>query len=354
MEQTDNFGWLELITLPCFLVQEGLVTRANSAAWMISPGTPLDSLLVTGKQEYANHREGCLYLTLQLQEHTFPATVYPMDNAQVFLMDDPEEDPRFQAMALAAQKLRSPLTSLVSTAECMTVNAEKDPDLSLLLARLNRGLYQLQRTVSNMSTAEQYCKENHPMVETNLTSLFQEIFDKASLLAENAQTELRFQNLDAPVTGLANEEMLERAVYNILSNAMKYSPKGEPIEAKLTKAGSMLQLTVTDGGSGIADSVLHQLYARYQRQPGFEDSRHGIGLGMVLIRSAAAAHGGTLLIDKPGQKGTRICLTLALRHSKNSTLRCPISMPDYAGERDHGLLELADVLPLTLYQEDNL
>ncbi len=80
-----------------------------------------------------------------------------------------------------------------------------------------------------------------------------------------------------------------------------------------------------------------------------EDGRYGIGLGLVLIRAAAALHGGTVLVDHPAGTGTRITMTLAIRPVTGKELRSPMLKVDYAGERDHGLLELADILPVTLY-----
>ena len=81
-----------------------------------------------------------------------------------------------------------------------------------------------------------------------------------------------------------------------------------------------------------------------------EEPNQGIGLGMVLIRSAAAAHGGTVLVRRMPDGGTSITMTLAIRKKTDSTLTSPILHMDYAGGFDHALMELADVLPPELYQ----
>ena len=120
--------------------------------------------------------------------------------------------------------------------------------------------------------------------------------------------------------------------------------------AKLTRNGRMLRLSVTDSGSGIAQSVRSSVFSRYLRQPALEDSRYGIGLGMVLIRTAAAHHGGAVLIDQPEGVGTRITMTMSIRQSKQATLRSNVLRVDYAGERDHGLIELSECLPTELYE----
>ena len=81
---------------------------------------------------------------------------------------------------------------------------------------------------------------------------------------------------------------------------------------------------------------------------------HGIGLGMVLIRSAAAAHGGTVLVRRMPDGGTSITMTLAIRKKTDSTLTSPILHMDYAGGFDHALMELADVLPARLYAPEKV
>ncbi len=72
---------------------------------------------------------------------------------------------------------------------------------------------------------------------------------------------------------------------------------------------------------------------------------------MVVIRNAAACHGGTVLVDQPKAGGTRVTLTLALRKAKKGTLRSPQFRLDYAGEWNHLLVELADVLPAEVYRK---
>ncbi|MDY4507211.1 MAG: ATP-binding protein, partial [Candidatus Faecousia sp.] len=105
-----------------------------------------------------------------------------------------------------------------------------------------------------------------------------------------------------------------------------------------------------DNGPGFAQNLLGSVYNRYLRQPCIEEGRNGLGLGMVLVRSAAASHGGAVLIDQPEGGGARVTMTIAIRQSTSGTLRSPILRVDYAGEQDHALVELSDCLPPSLYK----
>ena len=154
---------------------------------------------------------------------------------------------------------------------------------------------------------------------------------------------------------MVDAEKLERAVYNLISNAVKFTPKGGCIEAKLTRHDNTAHLTITDNGSGIPADQLRSLYFRYLRPSCVEDSRHGIGLGMVMVQAAAAAHNGTVLIEQPKEGGTKVTLTMAIRSQKDGNFRSPPRLTvDYAGERDHGLIELSDLLPASHFKSKKI
>ena len=345
-EKKEIPGLLELMLRPGFCVKDQKIAAVNQAAksLLLLPGTEIAPLLRTGQAEYEAFTEGCLYLKLELGGRSFGASVVKMDGFDVFVLDQESDDPQLRCLSLAARELREPLADLMLTAERIGADPEE-------MARLNRGLHRMLRLIGNMSDAGRTAVSSRQEAQ-NLTEVFAEIFEKAGALTAHTGIALSYQGPKQDIFALADAEQLERAVLNILSNAMKFTSKGGHIDAVLALQGRFLRLSVTDSGSGMAESIRGSVFSRYLRQPGIEDSRHGLGLGMVLIRSAAANHGGTVLIDQPKGKGTRITLTLALRQSAEGPLRSPVMRVDYAGERDHGLIELADCLPVEVYKKD--
>jgi signal transduction histidine kinase len=360
MEQTgDKLGILDLMDRPAFCVEHGMIRRVNDAArrLMIDPDTAVQDLLATGKLEYGEFTSGCLYLSLQIAGRTYGASVTRMDAYDVFLLEHVGDNAELQAMALAAQELRGPLSSIMTSADQLfpLQSLQDDPQAQEQASRMNRGLFQMLRIISNMSDAARYSSDLPVRQEVrDIPALTEEIFRKAQALLPHTNLELQFTNWDTPVYTLVDPEKLERALYNMLSNAMKFTPSGGVIRAKLSKRGDMLYLSLQDSGSGITESLRGNVYTRYLRAPGIEDSRHGIGLGMVLIRSAAANHGGTVLIDHPEDGGTRITMTLAIRQGRENRMRSPVFRIDYAGERDHTLIELSDALPAKLYDSKSV
>ena len=359
MEQhQDTMAMLDLMIRPAFCVKNGVIVRVNKAAERITIETdqPVIPLLVTGHSEYAEFERGCLYLTLQLHGAEYGASVVSMDGFQVFLLEDEADQAELKAMALAAQTLREPLSSVMTMAGSLLPVVENagDPTAADQMARLNRGLFQMLRILGNMSDADRYRIDTQPRMDTrDITALMGELFGKLAVMAGHADIDLAFENLRDSLYCLVDSEKLERAVYNIFSNAMKFTPKGGNITARLTRRENRLYLTVQDSGHGIPESQRSGVYTRFLRHPGLDDSRQGIGLGMVLIRSAATAHGGTVLIEHPKSQGLRVTMTMAIQQNRDGLVRSPGLRVDYAGEWDHSLLELSESLPASLYKEQN-
>lgn len=348
-EQKDIFDLLDMMVQPVFCVKGNRIIRANAAAQQQFPhiGESILPLLDTSAEAYGEFSGGCLYLPLTIEGQTVGASVRRMNGFDVFELDNGSDSDAMRTLALVASTLRKPLSSAMAGTATL-LDTQEDPEALQQLSQLNRNLYQLLRLVGNMSDAEHLSA--HTSMETvDVTALFREIFEKAQILASQAQITLSYEDLKEPVFTLANRSQLERAVLNLLSNAMKFTAKSGYIAASLVRRGQTLRLTIQDSGSGIDQAVMGNLFQRYLRQPGIEDSRNGLGLGLHLVHSAALHHGGTLLLSQKDDGGTCVVLTIAIRQKTDGSLRSPIFEIDYAGGFDHCLVELSDCLPFELF-----
>lgn len=353
-KKTDMSGMLEMMPHPAFFVQKGIITQANQAACqlLIEPESSIEPILGYNTEEYTAFEGGCLCLTLMLSGCPMQASVTRMDSFDLFMIDQAAEQAELKAMALTAMGLREPLSDIMAIKDQLlpTIDQASDPLTQSRIGQMNRRLNQLHRMVCNMTDAVQYASEAFPrMACQDVCAVVEELFERAAILAEKAGFHLNYQGPREAIVSLIAVDRLERAIYNILSNAMKHAPTGSTIEARLIHRGKKLYLSIQDDGPGIPAHLLGNLYGRYRRQPGIESKLSGMGLGMVLVRGTAAAHGGAVLIDQPKGHGTRITMSLAIQTSDHSTVRSNVFTVDYAGEFDHGLLELSDVLPPEFY-----
>lgn len=350
--QNKDLPLLELLLRPAFYVEQGKITLVNQAAgaYLLSPGDEIAPLLATGCDEYASFTEGCLYLSLSIGSQTVDATIISTGKQQLFVLEQDTALAELRALALAARELRNPLTGMLSTAGQL-LPPQADP---VQVAQFNRRTHQIMRIVSNMSDAVYYCESTAGRMEyVQICAFLEELLHKGREQLLQANIHLDYHLPGKPIYTLADTEKLERSVYNLISNAAKHTAPGGHIDVQLS-VKNRLYLSVSDSGYGNSDVVQANAYYRYLRTPSITDGPEGIGLGMVLIRATAALHNGTVLIDRPGDRGTRVTMTLELRHGKTTQVRSPIFYPDYAGERDHCLQELSDVLPASLYTDEKM
>lgn len=347
MEQLNDLQtMLDRMDCPAFLAQDGQIRAVNRGAEqrMAEPGMAVGELLITGQEEYANFTNGSLYVTVSLGGSVYRCTVTKLQDRELFTLDESTAGKDLQALALAAAQLRIPVSEL-----SLEMDRLQQSD-SELIGMMNQTIHRLQRIIGNMSDAAAFAEAAPQKSMQEICGLFREILEKSQVLLSHAGIELQYKLPSEPIYTLADGEMLTRAVYNLLSNASKFATPQKPVEVTLKKVHSKLYLTVCDNGQGVAPSQRSTMFTRYKRQPGIEDPRYGIGLGMALIHSAAAAHGGTVLVEHPQGKGTRITMSLSIEKGSGNVVRTPILRPDLYGGRDPALIELSDVLPHSLYK----
>jgi len=131
--------------------------------------------------------------------------------------------------------------------------------------------------------------------------------DLVAVAVERAQArapQVTFVTALSPTHVTADPVLLERAVSNLLDNAVKYSPDGAPIEVSV-RGG---EVVVADHGPGIADEDLPRVFDRFYRAAAAR-SKPGAGLGLAIVREAAEAHGGTATAESSAS-GARFRLAL--------------------------------------------
>lgn len=349
--EKENLDILELLPAPSFCVRDGMIVKINQAARKLSvpENAPVLPLLCTGQEAYMAFSGGCLNLTVRLGNGIWEATVNRVGGVDVFQVRSEPDTPELRVLAQAAKQIRGSVSSVMLGFQVMTGNGPEDRKKEAS-ATVARGLCQLTRIIGNMSDASAGVPVLR-MEYQDVAALYRELMEKVAGLVDESEIRLHYAGPDHPVYTVADSQLLERSLYNMLSNAMKFASEGSEIRVSLTRKDQVLCLQVTDDGPGIPEAVMPKLFCRYQRPLTLEDGKNGLGLGMVLIRSAANAHGGTVLVDHPGGTGTRVTMTIAIRQGSDAMLRSDVLRVDYAGELDHTWIELSEVLPTSVYEE---
>lgn len=349
---TDIFPALEQIPSPAFLVRDGKIIALNSGAQnrLFLPDQEVFPLLETGTDEYQSLVAGQLSLILRWNDISYDTTVIREGQDTLFVLSGEYAQPELKALSLAAQHLRDPLNSAILSVDRLLpkLSDEENPEMQQQLMQINRSLYRLQRAIGNMADAAK-CQSGAVSMELrDAIQILAEILEKASAFLEQSGKKLQYSLPNKSVYTLVNADLLERSILNLISNAAKQT-KDSTIHITVGLTGKSICITVQNS----CDSKLTgNLFLRYLRQPDIEDGRNGIGLGLTFVRSCAFAHSGTVLTDLSMDDCFKITMTIKIQSSCSNMLRTPVQLPyDYAGGRDHTLLELSDVLLSNIYDK---
>jgi two-component system, OmpR family, sensor histidine kinase MprB len=217
-----------------------------------------------------------------------------------------------QLVADASHELRTPVTSLRTNIEILQQAQDMDPDeRQRLLADVVEQIGELTLLMNDLIDL---ARGEEPRADTEDTRLDLMVSEVAERMRRHAPANPFLLEL-APTILPGVPARLERAVANLLDNAVKYSPPGEPVEIVLADRGSRGssigggELTVRDHGPGISAEDLAHVFDRFYR--GAEArGRPGSGLGLAIVRQVVSQHGGSVAAERAPGGGTLMRIRL--------------------------------------------
>ena len=119
--------------------------------------------------------------------------------------------------------------------------------------------------------------------------------------------------LDVPIeaTGVYDAKLMDQLIWNLLDNAVKFSPAGGRVEVSATPSGQQLVLKVADTGPGISADQIDRVFERFSRTDEAQ-SAEGTGLGLSIVRAVAEVHGGEVRASNRRAGGTLLQVSLPL------------------------------------------
>ncbi|MCL7462057.1 HAMP domain-containing sensor histidine kinase [Pseudomonas sp. NW5] len=195
-----------------------------------------------------------------------------------------------------SHELRSPLARLrIALALAERAGAE---ERARLWPRLAQECDRLEGLISEILTLARVDSETRPREHIALAALLHKLCEDARLLAPQ-------QHIALSVTDELSLQgwppLLERALDNLLRNALRFNPPGQPLEVSAECHGAQLAIRVRDHGPGVASEHLSRLGEPFFRAPGQSSSGHGLGL--AIARRAAQRHGGQLQLANHPEGG---------------------------------------------------
>ncbi|ANZ36504.1 two-component sensor histidine kinase [Lentzea guizhouensis] len=216
-------------------------------------------------------------------------------------------------VADAGHELRTPLTSMRTNLELLL--ASERPDAPTLSEEDKREIQsdvraQLDELTTLIGDLVELAREDAPQVvhePVDLVEVVERALDRARRRASGDVTfDVRLQ----PWTLLGDSSALERAVLNLLDNAVKFSPSGSAVRLDLRQLGDgSAVVEIADAGPGIADADLPHVFERFYRSTEAR-TLPGSGLGLAIVKQVAQRHGGTATAGRAPEGGALFTLRL--------------------------------------------
>jgi two-component system, OmpR family, sensor histidine kinase VicK len=220
---------------------------------------------------------------------------------------------RREFVANVSHELRTPLTTMRSYLEALAEGAWKDEEIAPnfleitqteteRMIRLVNDLLQL----SKMDSVDYHLSKEW----VNFPVFFNRIIDRFELAKNQNVTFIREIPEDAVFVEI-DEDKITQVLYNIISNAMKYSPEGGTITFRTKESEDMITISISDEGVGIPKDNLDKIFDRFYRVDKARTRKlGGTGLGLAIAKEMVNAHGGRIWAESVEGKGTKIHFTL--------------------------------------------
>ena len=219
-------------------------------------------------------------------------------------------------LATVSHELRTPLNAILGWA-VIALRKAKDPEVQQALATIERNARAQTRIIEDVldvgriisgklrleiapvkvaDTIEGAVQALRPAADAKAVRFVVEVDDDVGIIA-------------------ADVDRLQQIIWNVLSNAIKFTPKGGSVALRAIRAQSDVVVTVTDTGQGIRREFLEHIFEPFRQADGSTTRRHGgLGLGLAIVKQLAHAHGGTIVAHSEGEGlGSTFTLTLPVR-----------------------------------------
>jgi PAS domain S-box-containing protein len=206
-------------------------------------------------------------------------------------------------IATLSHELRTPLNSVLGWARLLRMGKLDVSGIRRAVAAIERGattqaqivddLLDMARVVRGQMRLDVRPVELIPVIEAAVDTV------RPAASARDIQIVASLEPRTGAVAG--DPGRLQQVAWNLLTNAVKFTPAGGRVDVRLEQRGSMVELSVSDTGGGIAAEFLPHVFERFRQADSSTTRVHGgLGLGLAIVRHLVEAHGGTVAAESPG------------------------------------------------------
>lgn len=218
-------------------------------------------------------------------------------------------------IATVSHELRAPLTAMLGWTQMLQTEEPGSPIFAQGLSTIERNARAQSQLIEDLLDVSRIDvgKLTIQPVLVSVPGLINAALDSArpSLSAKHLRLE---SSVDADVGSLvADPDRLHQVIWNLLTNAMKFTPEGGVIYVAAQRESSQIEIRVSDTGKGISPEFLPHVFERFH-QAGQSTRKTGLGLGLAIVQTIVELHGGTVVAESEGLgKGATFIVRLPIR-----------------------------------------
>ena len=222
---------------------------------------------------------------------------------------------RNQFVSNASHELKTPLATMKIMIESLIYQPDMDKDLRTeFLTDIDNEIDRLSAIVSDLLTLVKMDSKDIKLQRENLSiaQLCRETEHRLKPIAEKKGQKIVL-SLSDPGDMYADRGKLTQVIYNLVENAVKYTPSGGTIRIQLSRSGHDAHLVIQDNGPGISKENLPHIFDRFYRvDKARSRETGGTGLGLSIVRQLVLLHGGTIRCESEEGKGSSFIVDLPL------------------------------------------
>ena len=223
---------------------------------------------------------------------------------------------RSQFVSNASHELKTPLSTMKILIETLLYQDPMDPAMTKdFLNDVNKEIDRLNRIVSDLLTLVNIDSGGMKLnlTEMSLNALLDEQVKRLLPLARENGIEINLSMKDE-ISVMGDSLKLQQVIYNVIDNAIKYTPRGGEVETSLVRSGRRALIRISDTGIGIPAEDLPHIFDRFYRvDKARSRATGGTGLGLSIVKQIVQQHGGSITASSTEGKGTAFEISLPIQ-----------------------------------------
>ena len=277
--------------------------------WIVDHGRPL----FASPEEFVGYIDACLDITER--KHTEQEREQLLQDAQDARAEAESANRiKDEFLATLSHELRTPLNAIMGWASLLTTKNLDEENSARAIDTINRNARAQARLIDDILDMSRIVSGNIRLESrpVNLLGVIEAAIDAVRPAADARDIKITKRLDRHPALVLGDANRLQQIVWNILSNAVKFSETSGHVEIRLRSCDSNVEVIVSDDGQGISADFLPHVFDRFRQADGsMTRKQKGLGLGLAIVRNLVEMQGGTVSAKSDGMgKGSTFTVSL--------------------------------------------